>query len=146
MNFQIVLFHSCRFFCPYLIIDSLSYFKGFICIFTVHFYCPLCLIISSLTSSALGFLMNMWNFRPPARWAHELLWWPRAVINNVVFWLAKTLSLFLQCLSEIKFTAATQQESYSVVCLTGSSYSFLFYLWYVFTVLYYVHSPICWGL
>ena len=83
------------------------YFKDLICISTVHLYRPLCLNISSLTCSALGCLMNMWTFRPPARWAHGLLWWPRTAINNVVFCLVKSLSLFLYCLSEIKFTTTT---------------------------------------
>ena len=43
----------------------------------------------------------------PARWAHGLLWWPRTAINNVVFCLVKSLSLFLYCLFEIKFTTTT---------------------------------------
>ena len=73
------------FFYPYLIIDSLFYFKDLICISTVYLYRPLCLIISRLTCSALGCLMNMWTFRPPARWAHGLLWWPRTASTNVVF-------------------------------------------------------------
>ena len=45
--------------------------------------------------------------RPPARWAHGLLWWPRTAITNVVSCLVKRLSLFLYCLSEIKFTTTT---------------------------------------
>ena len=73
----------------------------------MHLYRQLCLIISSLTCSALGCLMNMWTYRPPARWAHGLLWWPRTAITNVVSCLVKRLSLFLYCLSEIKFTTTT---------------------------------------
>ena len=46
------------------------------------------------------------SFRPPARWAHELLWWPRTTINNV-FCLVKSYSLFLDSLFEIKFTTTT---------------------------------------
>ena len=106
--FNKLLFRTRRFFSyPCLIIDSLLYFKDLICISTVHLYRPLCLIILSLTCSALGCLMNMWTFRPPARWAHGLLLWPRTAIINVVFCLVKRLSLFLYCLSEIKFTTTT---------------------------------------
>ena len=47
------------------------------------------------------------TFRPPARWAHGLLWWPRTAITNVVSCLVKRLPLFLYCLSEIKFTTTT---------------------------------------
>ena len=86
-------------FYPYLAIDCLLYFKGRIYIFTAHRYKPLCRIISSLTCSALGCLMNMWTFKPSARWAHGLLWWSRTAINNVVFYLVKSSSLFLYCLS-----------------------------------------------
>ena len=79
------------------------YLKYIICISTVHLYLQLCLIISSLTCSALSCLMNMWTFRPPARWAQGLLWWSRSAISNVVSCLVKGVSLFLYCLSEIKF-------------------------------------------
>ena len=124
-----LLFRTRRFFFffyPYLIIDSLLYLKDLICISTVHLYCQLCLTISSLTCSALGCLMNMWTFRPPARWAHGLLWWPRTAITNVVSCLVKRLSLFLYCLSEIKFTNTTywvafsqQNENYfALICIT----------------------------
>ena len=75
----------------------------------MHLYRQLCLIISSLTCSALGCLMNMWTYMPPARWAHGLLWWPRTAITNVVSCLVKRLSLFLYCLSEIKFTTTTRE-------------------------------------
>ena len=78
----------------------------------MHLYRQLCLIISSLTCSALGCLMNMWTYRPPARWAHGLLWWPRTAIINVVSCLVKRLSLFLYCLSEIKFTTTTWRHAY----------------------------------
>ena len=105
--FNKVLFRTHRFFYPYVIIDSLLYFKDLNCIFTVHLYRPLCLIISSLTCSALGCLMNMWTIRPTARWAHGLLWCPGTAINNVVFCLVKSLSLFLYYLSEIKFATTT---------------------------------------
>ena len=106
--FNKLLFRTRRFFFyPYLIIDSLLYLKYLICISTVHLYRQLCLIISSLTCSALGCLMNMWTYRPPGRWAHGLLWWPRTAITNVVSCLVKILSLFLYCLSEIKFTTTT---------------------------------------
>ena len=47
------------FFYPYLIIDSLLYLKNINYISTVHLFRQLCLIISSLTCSALGCLMNM---------------------------------------------------------------------------------------
>ena len=95
---------------PYLIIDSLLYFKDLICIFAVHLYRSLCLTISSLTCSALGCLMNMLTFRPPARWAQGILWWSRTAVDNVVFCLVKSLSLFLYCLSEIKFTTTNQTD------------------------------------
>ena len=49
----------------------------------------------------------LYIYRPSARWAHGLLWWPRTAITNVVFCLVKRLSLFLYCLSEIKFTTTT---------------------------------------
>ena len=102
--------------CRYAIIRLVNvYFKDLICIFTVHFYRPLCLIISSFTCSSLGCLMNMWTFRPPARW----VWCPRTVINNVVFCLVKSLSLFLYCLSEIKFTTAYYKDFPSLVCVYG---------------------------
>ena len=48
--------------------------------------------------------LQPFTFRPPARWAHGLLWWPRTAITDVVFCLVKRLSLFLYCLSDIKFT------------------------------------------
>ena len=99
---------------PYLIIDSLLYFKYLICIFAVHLYRPFCLTISSLSCSALGCLMNTWTFRPPARWAQGLLRWPRTAVNNVVFCLVKSLSLFLYCLSEIKFPTTTNQTDVEI--------------------------------
>ena len=105
--FKKVLFRTHRLFSPLLNDRYLLYFKYLICIFTVHLYRPLCLIVSSLTCSALGCLLNMWTFRPPPWWAHGLLWWPRTAINNAVFCLVKSLSLLLHCLSEIKFTATT---------------------------------------
>ena len=72
------------FFYPHLIIDSLLYLKDLICISTVHLYRQLCLIISSLTCSALGCQMNMWTFRPPARWAHGLhMKWIRCVLFKI---------------------------------------------------------------
>ena len=47
------------------------------------------------------------DVRPPAWWAHGLLWWHRTAITNVVSCLVKRLYLFLYCLSEIKFTTTT---------------------------------------
>ena len=37
---------------------------------------------------------NYKTFRPPARWAHGLLWWPRTAINNVVQTSGKLLDLY----------------------------------------------------
>ena len=39
--------------------------------------------------------MTMWTFRPPARWAHGLLWWPRTAINNVMYGIVKYFCIFL---------------------------------------------------
>ena len=118
MNFsKKVLFHTRRFFYPYLIIDSLLCFKNPICICTVHQYRPSCFIISSLTCLALGCRMNMWIFRPPARWAHGLLWWPRTAINNnVVFCLVN-----LYCRFEIKFTTTITTTTTTTTCTTTTT-------------------------
>ena len=134
--FNKLLFRTRRFFVyPYLIIDSLLYLKVLICISTVHLYRPLCLTISSLTCSALGCLMNMWTFRPPARWAHGLLRWPRTAITNVVSCLVKKLSLFLYCLSEIKFTTTTTFSPGFLLLETRKSS----WLWYDIYVIFSSH-------
>ena len=66
--------------------------------------------------------MSHYSDRPPARWAHGLLWWPRTAINNVVFCLVESLSLFLYCLSEIKFTTTT---TYVIMGMMASQFTSL---------------------
>ena len=81
--------HNCRLFSyPYIVLDSPVYFKYFICVFNLHFYCQLSFTVSSLACSDLGCLMNMWTFQ-----ATRSMWpWASRVTSNSNQWYCVLIS------------------------------------------------------
>ena len=82
-NFKRCPFHMC------------PLFSHFISNFTLHFIVN-CVFIFQISPAQIwvASYMNMWTFRPPSRWAHGLLWWPRTAMNNVVFGLVEYFCIF----------------------------------------------------
>ena len=81
--------------CPYIFLYFIVFLRfNYICM-TMHFYCYLCLIISSLACSDLGCLMDMWTFQATNLMSSRASLVASNSNWNVVFWLVKLSLLYL---------------------------------------------------